>query len=461
MNRRAQRKQAKAKNNKFRDPKALTSKLREKNASKQAPKTLCLTMIVKNEEKNMVRLLDSLLGTIDFISIVDTGSTDNTEEVILTWGKEHDIPTTVHHELFQDFSYNRTHSVKMAKITYPQADYILLSDADFVWVKDRIGKDGKAEIFDKALLVDHKYLVEQFNKTLSYWNIRILSTKVDWECIGVTHEYWDEAKNQEAYYGEVRSAKIHTIAIDDKEDGGCKTDKYVRDEALLRKGLTLPEPRPGVHTRYKFYLAQTLKDMGRHPESIEWYQKRVEDKGWFEEVFYAKFQIGVNYERMGIHLRNCIILIANAKKTEEEFEYIKRWNSEGLFPSQLFKLSTEAFTNAAINYMAAYKYRPSRVESIYYLTKMYREKGMNEMAYSVAMLGKDVEYPKNDTLFIERACYDYLFDYEISIVASYIPDAREEGRDAIARLLDRDDLPDWLVEQTKKNSRVYCRVDLI
>ena len=44
--------------------------------------TLCLNMIVKNESKIITRLFDSVIGIIDTYCICDTGSTDNTCEII-------------------------------------------------------------------------------------------------------------------------------------------------------------------------------------------------------------------------------------------------------------------------------------------------------------------------------------------------------------------------------------------
>ena len=49
---------------------------------------ICLNMIVKNESKIITRLLDSLLKIIDHYVIVDTGSTDNTIEVISNYFKD-------------------------------------------------------------------------------------------------------------------------------------------------------------------------------------------------------------------------------------------------------------------------------------------------------------------------------------------------------------------------------------
>lgn len=43
---------------------------------------ICLNMIVKDEEKVILRLLNSVYKFIDCYQIVDTGSTDNTKKII-------------------------------------------------------------------------------------------------------------------------------------------------------------------------------------------------------------------------------------------------------------------------------------------------------------------------------------------------------------------------------------------
>ena len=51
--------------------------------------TLCLNMIVKNESKIITRLLATVHPIIDCFCICDTGSTDNTVELIETYAAEH------------------------------------------------------------------------------------------------------------------------------------------------------------------------------------------------------------------------------------------------------------------------------------------------------------------------------------------------------------------------------------
>lgn len=387
----------------------------QKLAERKGEKKICLNMIVKNEEKNMIRLLDSLQTIIDMVSIVDTGSTDNTVNVIEEWGRKHKIPTMVHHEPFRDFAHNRTHSIRQAKASFPDADYFLLSDADMIW-------EIKPE-FSKKLLIDHKYLVEQHNPFMTYWNIRLLSANVDWECVGVTHEYWNECGKQGTYCGEVRVGKLHNICIDDKEDGGCKEDKFPRDERLLKTALEDTELPTGLRLRYYFYLAQTLRDMHRYEESIEYYQKRVDGGGWPEEVYYAMYQIGRNYE-----------MISN--KTED------------------LTIKDQLRDSAMKHYLEAYRFRETRAEALLSASRLARNRSRHKESLDLALIGRTIPFSQ-DSLFVEKPAYEYAFDFEICICAYYVPDMKLEGVRACERLLSRDDLAPNFRSLVEHNSRFY------
>jgi glycosyltransferase involved in cell wall biosynthesis len=64
--------------------------------------TICLNMIVKNESKIITRLFNSVLPIIDCYCICDTGSTDNTVEVLTNYFLYKGIPGKVVSEQFVD-----------------------------------------------------------------------------------------------------------------------------------------------------------------------------------------------------------------------------------------------------------------------------------------------------------------------------------------------------------------------
>lgn len=91
----------------------------------EAKETICLNMIVKNESHVIRRCLDSVKNLIDYWVIVDTGSTDGTQEIIRDHLKE--VPGQLFERPWKDFGYNRTEALELAK---DQGDYLLFMDAD-------------------------------------------------------------------------------------------------------------------------------------------------------------------------------------------------------------------------------------------------------------------------------------------------------------------------------------------
>ena len=96
-----------------------------------AKETVCLNMIVKNEKDVIRRCLDSVIPVIDYWVIVDTGSEDGTQKIILDHLKN--IPGELHERPWKNFEYNRNEALDLAREC---ADYILFMDADDTLVFD-------------------------------------------------------------------------------------------------------------------------------------------------------------------------------------------------------------------------------------------------------------------------------------------------------------------------------------
>ena len=86
---------------------------------------ICLCMIVKDEAPVIVRCLESVRPIIDYWIIVDTGSTDGTQDLIEKYF--HDVPGELHQRPWVDFAHNRSEALVLAR---KHGDYSLIIDAD-------------------------------------------------------------------------------------------------------------------------------------------------------------------------------------------------------------------------------------------------------------------------------------------------------------------------------------------
>ena len=327
----------------------------EEVTEKKAP-TICLNMIVKNESKIILRLLETVLPIIDTYCICDTGSTDMTKELIKEFFDVRCIEGKIIEEPFKNFGYNRTVAANAAK---GMADYLLLLDADM-----------KLEIdssFDKSKLTADVYTIAQGSKTFNYYNVRLIRSSLNFSCVGSTHEYY-------GIKGPRIEKQLHSLRINDIGDGGCKDDKFERDVRLLTEDLKTNPNNPRTH----FYLASSYKNSGNYLKAIEHFKKRISLGGWIEENWYSRYELGTCYMKIG-----------------KEAEAIQTW-------------------------LEAYDYHPKRMENLYQIVKHYRIKGKQKLSYVFYKLAKQVPYPSDNILFIHKDIYNYLLDYEYSIIAFYV-----------------------------------------
>ena len=91
--------------------------------------TICLNMIVKNESHIIIKTLNNLCSYINFSYwvICDTGSSDNTKELIIDFFKEKNIKGELVEHKWTDFGYNRSIALTAA---YNKSDYVFIFDAD-------------------------------------------------------------------------------------------------------------------------------------------------------------------------------------------------------------------------------------------------------------------------------------------------------------------------------------------
>lgn len=330
------------------------------NIDKDKNPTLCLNMIVKNESKIIRRLLESVLPVIDCYCICDTGSTDNTVQLIQEFFNTKNISGKIVNEPFKNFAHNRNFSLQSC---VGMSDYVLFLDADMIL---------KVNNFDKkSLLINDYFFLLQGSESFYYQNTRIIKNNGLFKYVGVTHEYIDSPPNSTS--SQIEKDKLFILDIG---DGGSKNDKFERDIRLLSEAIVL-EPK---NERYHFYLANSYHDSGKFEQAIEIYKKRIELGGWEQEVWYSYYRIGLCYK--------------NLNKMEQ----------------------------AICAWMNAYNFSQLRVENLYEIIHHYRNISKHKLAelfYNIAsnVLSKTVD--KDKFLFLHNDVYTFKIYYEYTIFAFY------------------------------------------
>lgn len=364
---------------------------------------ICLTMIVKNESGVMVRCMNSCRELLDAVCITDTGSTDNTKEVISQWCIDNKLPYFIHDFKFTTFGESRNESLRIARSKFPDMLYFLI-DADMICVHDNVDISKL-----KEKLTGKHYLLKQNNGTISYYNTRLVGDGIPCECKLVTHEYWAVGED---------AKKLEDIYLVDKNDGGCRADKYQRDERLILSQLYHRYDLPDHdRIRYYYYLAQTYRCLAQITNDAKYYHKAIayylarSISGQFHEEVYCSFY----------YLAHCY------KKLGDIDTAIKY-------------------------YIEAYNHTPYRIEPLCHLAKIYRVQGKNAMASFYAQEGLKLSYPKECTLVVNRNSYLYKMHFEMAIAGYYV---EKYNKDAVSSYKYLESIIDQLPWRIKQIILIY------
>ena len=162
---------------------------------------IALLLMMKNEEKRIHVTLESVKDYVKSIVAYDTGSTDNTIQIVKDFCKKTKIKLRLKQGEFVNFSISRNVSLDFAD-TFNDIDFLLLMD-----VNDELQNGKKLIEFATNELNTQTvvYLMCQhwwsgsFNK---YYNTRFIKSKSGWRYKGSVHEYLsciDKKKNFKQY----------------------------------------------------------------------------------------------------------------------------------------------------------------------------------------------------------------------------------------------------------------------
>jgi len=353
--------------------------------------TLCLVMIVKDEEKVIERCLRSAIPVISSWCIVDTGSTDKTKEIIREVMK--DIPGELHERPWKNFAHNRTEMIVLAN---GKADYNVMLDADDVLVVP----DG----FVLPELTHHRYNLMVKHRNVAHSRPHVFKNDAGFYFESVLHEYLH--RDGETTTGKLDGIEYRVIGGGVRV-GGDPVGKYMRDAALLIKEISR-DPKSHLVPRYTFYLAQSYRDaaicMLAEPatpvretattlarerlnaqrtrdvkklweKALRAYEKRATQGSYYQEVFVSLVEAGKLHESL-----------KSPEKTIHD------------------------------TYIRAYEYLPERgPEALHYLSRYYRWKDRFHLAYLYAKMA--VTLPQPEGLFVEHDIYAWRMRDELAVNA--------------------------------------------
>jgi mannosyltransferase OCH1-like enzyme/glycosyltransferase involved in cell wall biosynthesis len=372
-------------------------------------KTICLNMIVKNESSIIIETLKNLCNYIifDYWVISDTGSTDNTKELICDFFKDKGIVGELVEHEWKDFGYNRTKALKCA---FNKTDYLLIFDAD-----DKL--EGN---FILPKLMDKDSYGLKFGKDFTYHRTLIVNNRINWIYKGVLHEYIQcidvnvSIKTSNIIDGD------YYVVSGRLGNRSKNPNKYLDDARILHKAFDKEmndvNGDKGIAGRYAFYCAQSYKDSGimYTTDAIEWYKKVLTLNNWVQEKYYACLKIGE--------------LCNSLNKTDEAILY---WIRSSEYDNERIE--------GIVNAMECLRLTNKHIQ-------------VNELYHKFKNYNKNVS---NDKLFVDKTKYNDLIEYNNSISAFYVPGEKQSGYECCKKIITNNTINPILMESTLKNIIFY------
>lgn len=339
-------------------------------------------MIVKNESHIILETLQNILNfiPITYWVISDTGSTDNTIQLISTFFYTKNIPGELFQDEWIDFGHNRSKAIQHA---YGKSDYLFIFDAD-------------------DLIVGNLSLPTQLNCDIYHFNFDnyytrgiLVNNKKKWLYKGVLHEYIvniDDICGSQQIVGDYY---INSRRIGSRNK---QPNKYLNDAIILENAYNNEFNDLFLKHRYLYYCGQSYKDAMIFDKAIEFFEKYINEKHNNIQYKYCAC----------INAGNCYKLLNDNE-------------------------------NAILLWSKAHFFDNSRIEHIVNIMEYYYNKNVHFMVNSLYNQFKNHHvFSSNDMskIFLNTSKYHY-FHYFNSISAYYVNDF-QGGYDSCKYLLFND-----------------------
>jgi len=330
-------------------------------------------MIVKDEETIIERALESLKNVFDSYIICDTGSTDNTVNVIKNWM---DINNKKGEIIFKDwvnFGFNKSYLWEYFWNNNKESEYIIFLDADEVFITNPDDNKSYLSIEDSVRLyneLESEKITSIFYIDTLFGNLR--------------YQRWQICRNNQLYIWKQpvheclegtttnNTKRIEWVYNLARKEGNSSRNpnRYEKDAEMF---LDYLKENPN-ESRAVFYLAQTYESISRD-KAIEWYKKRIElTNGWNQEKYMSCLRLGRILDNM-----------------EDKIKY----------------------------WMLGISICSERLECYYELMMYFHSKNDHIKAFGFASMAPVNRKYNASFLFVENNIYNYYFDFNFAISCYY------------------------------------------
>ena len=325
---------------------------------------LGLVMIVRNEAKRIAKVLASYRDCIDAWTILDTGSSDGTQDLVRA--ELAGIPGSLHEEPFVDFATSRNRALELHGT---QTIFSIMPNGDVL--------QGGAELraFLEAHIEDRAGAYRVRISPGHYYHPLVMRCGAGWRYKWRTHE---------CATGPSLGPQIPGVAV--LRDRGARTSeewrsRWTRDLDLLNRDRAEDpsDPRP------YFYLGQTHECLGQYAQALPFFERRAEMGGYFDEVYEAKFRIA----KMKAKLDRPWADIQQA-------------------------------------YLEAYAHDPRRAEPLYAISEYWYDKQQHHISRIFSMAAAELPKPPTD-LFLDEEIYRWKA-VDRAAISSFYAGHKDDGR---------------------------------
>jgi len=360
---------------------------------------LAVVIMVKDEGKVIENTLLPFVehGIMNFC-VFDTGSTDDTVEKTTKFFEKHNLNGVIGQKPFIDFAASRNDSLDFAEKNFPDVTFFLSLDSDW-YIQNLPGLIAFCE--SKVDETHPVYGVRVRAQKVEIISPRIFRVSEKIRYTGVVHEETEEKM------GSWVDEDVYFILSETREHLRKTRSRFARDLKLLQEFYK----KNPLHTRTMFYLAQTHECLGDAKNAYKFYLKRSGFKINSEEDAVTFFRLGY---------------IAESLSTVD--------------PKFTWSLALEY-------YLKAFSRRYTRIEPLVAIGAHYLKESP-QISFVYLEFACRLEYPKNDSMFVQKHIYDFM-RYDLLSGCAYAVKEYSVGLNATQKALKVDPTNKRLLERAK------------